>query len=184
MLGQMMEPVERFKTNHETRTTKNKPWTLTGAKGRKPNIIRSLLLKEGALEELNKVLQEKYRKIEADEKRYEAFNTDDASIILVAYGTVARIAKQAMLEARRKNIKVGLIRPISLWPFPKDAFDKFKIQNSKFKTMLVVEMSTGQMLEDVKLSVEGKIKVNFYGRSGGGIPTEEEILKQIKVISK
>jgi len=182
MLGQMMEPVERFATKHETRNTNNKSWTLTGAKNRKPNIIRSLLLKEGALEELNNLFQEKYRAIQEKETRFEAFNLDDSSIILVAYGTVARIAKQAMLEARRKNIKVGLIRPISLWPFPVNAFTKLLTTKHQPRTILVIEMSTGQMVEDVKLSLGDKCKVHFYGRTGGGIPTEEEILKQIEKI--
>ncbi|MFH1655145.1 MAG: 3-methyl-2-oxobutanoate dehydrogenase subunit VorB [Candidatus Omnitrophota bacterium] len=184
MLGQMMEPVNEFVIKKpEVKNTK-KAWTLTGAKGRKPNIIRSLFLKEGALESFNKALQKKYRKIETEETRYEAFNLNDSSIVLVAYGSAARFAKEAMMQASKKGIKVGLIRPISLWPFPNNAFSKLLSTNKKLKDILVVEMSEGQMVEDVKLAVDGRCNVKFYGRSGGGIPTEEEILKQIKSIRK
>lgn len=182
LLGQMMEPVDDFvKIKPAIKNTK-KPWALTGAKGRKPNIVRSLLLKEGALEELNNTLQERYKKIETKETRYEALNINDCSVAIVAYGTMGRIAKQSVAQARKKGIKVGLIRPISLWPFPKSAFTKLLSTNKKLKNILVVEMSAGQMVEDVKLAVEGRCKVKFYGRTGGGIPTEEEILGQINKI--
>jgi len=187
MLGQMMEPVTADFADKKSApacrqagiTQRKKPWTLTGAKARKPNIIRSLLLKEGALETLNRALQEKYRKIEKEEKLYEAFNINDCSIALVAYGSMARIAKQVIMTARKKGIKAGLIRPISLWPFPDGVFSKLLSMNKKLKDILVVEMSEGQMVEDVKLAVDGRCNVRFYGRSGGGIPTEEEILKRI-----
>lgn len=179
MLGQMMEAVTA--KNAKKIPQRNKDWILTGAKNRKPNIIRSLFLGEGVLENWNNALQAKYKKIETSESRFESFYLEDSKIILVAYGTMARIAKEAMREARAKGIKVGLIRPISLWPFPEDAFIKF---SNKSKRFLVVEMSAGQMIEDVRLAVDGKAKVEFYGRTGGSIPSKEEILKQIKLINK
>ena len=147
---------------------------MTGCKNRKPNIIRSLFLKEGALEELNKKLQNKYNEIRAKEIRCETFNLKEAKIILVAYGTTARIAKGACVKF--KKYKLGLIRPITLWPFPEQII---KNATKETKAALVVEMSAGQMLEDVKLAVEGKIPVEFFGRMGGGVPTEEEIIKKV-----
>ena len=185
MLGQMMEPIlvhssesivhrERLRTkNNEQRT---KPWALTGCRGRKPNIIRSLYLKEGALEKLNLMLQKKYKTIQSKEQRYETLNLSDAKVILVAYGTMARIAKSAVKKLRDKGKKIGLIRPITLWPFPNKVFTKNLKPNTKY---LVIEMSYGQMLEDVKLALNGKVAVEFLGRAGGGIPTEEEIINKI-----
>jgi 2-oxoglutarate ferredoxin oxidoreductase subunit alpha len=184
MLGQMMEPllvnsrssfvVRKRNTEYGIRNTKK--WALTGCKGRKPNIIRSLFLAEGALEKLNLTLQKKYKIIQQREARYESKFLNDAQIILVAYGTMARIAKSVVNKLREKGKKVGLIRPITLWPFPKKAFTTYDL---RLTTLLVIEMSHGQMLEDVKLAVNGKAKVEFYGRAGGGIPTEEEIIKKV-----
>jgi len=178
ILGQMMEPFEPQTTNHKPQT---KPWALTGCKNRKPNVIRSLYLAEGALEKLNLVLQKKYKTIQQKEQRCEGINLSDAKIILVAYGTMARIAKSVMSKLREKGKKVGLIRPITLWPFPKDIFKRV-MHNARSTKFLVIEMSYGQMLEDVKLTVEAKAKVEFLGRAGGGIPTEEEIMKKIKML--
>jgi len=184
MLGQMMEPLQlsvvscqlsdKNNLKTENRKLKTKKWALTGCKNRKPNIIRSLFLKEGALEELNKKLQNKYNEIRAKEIRCETFNLKGAKIILVAYGTTARIAKGACVKF--KKYKLGLIRPITLWPFPEQII---KNAANKAKAALVVEMSAGQMLEDVKLAVEGKIPIEFFGRMGGGVPTEEEIIKKV-----
>jgi 2-oxoglutarate ferredoxin oxidoreductase subunit alpha len=191
MLGQMMEPLsvqslefgagrEKLRTTNYELRTDTKPWALTGAKNRAPNIVRSLYLGEGKVEELNKELQKKYKEIEEKEQRFEAINTEDSEIILVAYGTMARLCKQIVKDLRSKGKKIGLIRPISLWPFPTSAFTKLLTTNSKLRTILVVEMSYGQMVEDVRLAVNGKCEVKFFGRAGGGIPTEEEILQQIK----
>jgi 2-oxoglutarate ferredoxin oxidoreductase subunit alpha len=197
MLGQMMEPLNTDYTDKKTQITQiKKPWALTGAKNRAPNIIRSLFLGEGQVEALNKELQEKYKKIEAQEQRFEAMHLDDSSLVLVAYGTMARLCKQIVRDLRAKGEKIGLLRPISLWPFPKSAFAKvfsplasadvrqnFKRERPKIKpTFLVIEMSYGQMVEDVRLAVNGKCRVEFFGRAGGGIPTEEEILKEIDKI--
>jgi 2-oxoglutarate ferredoxin oxidoreductase subunit alpha len=154
-----------------------KPWALTGCKNRRPNLIRSLYLEEGVLEKLNLTLQKKYKVIQQREPRYESLLLNDARVILVAYGTMARIAKSALYRLRKRGKKLGLIRPITLWPFPQKAFTKNLRPKTKY---LVVEMSHGQMLEDVKLAISGKARVEFLGRSGGGIPTEEEIIEKLK----
>jgi len=178
MLGQMMEPLlVRSKLPTLNSQLQTKPWALTGCGGRKPNIIRSLYLAEGALEKLNLILQKKYKAIQEKEERYEGLFLDDAKIILVAYGTMARITKNVVKRLRDKGRKIGLIRPITLWPFPKKAFTG---KSSSHRRYLVVEMSYGQMLEDVLLAVEGKAGVDFFGRAGGTIPSEEEIIKKIK----
>jgi 2-oxoglutarate ferredoxin oxidoreductase subunit alpha len=184
MLGQMMEPLlvksSEFRVQSKLRTMssepRTKPWALTGCQGRKPNIIRSLYLADGALENLNLALQKKYQLIRQREQRWEECSLKDAEIILVAYGTMARIAKSAVSSLRAKGKKIGLLRPISLWPFPVNAFSKYLKPNTKY---LAIEMSYGQMLEDVKLTVNGKHHVEFLGRSGGRMPTEEEIIKRI-----
>jgi 2-oxoglutarate ferredoxin oxidoreductase subunit alpha len=176
LLGQMMEPV-CIKSDEYKPQIVEKPWALTGCAGRKPNIIRSLLLGDGALEEHNKKLQEKYRRIKEAEVRAEALNTKDADVIIVAYGSVARTAKAAMEDARAKGLKVGYIRPITLWPFPEKLIAEAAAKCGRF---LVVEMSAGQMVEDVRLAVNGRARVDFYGRMGGGVPTEEEILREIE----
>lgn len=178
LLGQMMEPLKI--SQQPTAHTPEKPWVLTGCKGRKPNVIRSLFLGERALEEHNKHLQEKFKKMKASETRAEAFHVKDSDIMLVAYGSVARTAKASMDMARAKGLKVGLIRPITLWPFPDRLIFEAAAGAKKF---LVVEMSTGQMVEDVMIAVKGKAEVDFYGRMGGGIPTEEEILQKIEALA-
>ena len=182
LLGQMMEPVLVHSPEPSTvnRQLSTKPWALTGCKGRKPNFIRSLYLFEGQLEEHNKKLQGKFGNIKTSEVRLEMLNVKDADIILVAYGSVARIARAGMELAREKGIKVGLIRPITLWPFPQKAIEEISDRVKKF---LVIEMSAGQMVEDVMLSVKGKAEVDFYGRMGGGVPTEEEILEKIEILA-
>lgn len=178
LLGQMMEPVTIDRQEYEPRVIE-KPWALTGCKGRQPNIIRSFFLPEGVLEEHNKHLQEKYAIIRKEEVRVQAFNLKDAEVIIVAYGSVARTAKAAMERARAKGIKAGLIRPISLWPFPSRMINETASRDKKF---LVIEMSAGQMVEDVMLAVNGKSEVDFYGRQGGGIPAEEEMLARIEAL--
>lgn len=177
LLGQMMEPLSI--PNDVRPKVYDKPWALTGCKAREPRIIRSLLLGDGVLEEHNKRLQEKFKAIRDAETRSQTFQTKDADIVLVAYGSMARIAKAAMEDARANGLKVGLIRPVTLWPFPEKTIEEAAGHVKKF---LVVEMSSGQMVEDVKLSVNGKAGVEFYGRMGGGVPSEEEILKAIEAM--
>lgn len=177
LLGQMMEPIELDKKRQILKV--EKPWAMTGCKGRAPNITKSLMLGEGALEAHNKKLQAKFNTIKVAEVRAESFNTKDADLILVAYGSVARTAKAAMAKARKKGFKVGFIRPITLWPFPAKIMEEAALKSKKF---LVVEMSAGQMVEDVMLAVNGKAEVDFFGRMGGGIPSEEEIMEKIEAL--
>ena len=176
ILGQMMEPVQL--SSAKIKAVTPKPWALCGCLRRKPNIIKSFFLREGALEEFNLKLQKQYEMIKKKEALFESLFLDDAKVVIVAYGTMARIAKSAISQLRLAGKKIGLIRPITLWPFPEAAF---KFGNKKRK-YLVVEMSYGQMLEDVKLTVNGRKRIEFLGRSGGGVPSEEEIIKKIKKI--
>jgi len=174
ILGQMMEPVRL--SAKKIKPLAPKPWALSGCQGRKPNIVKSFFLREGALEEFNLKLQKSYALIREKEARFESLFLGDARVVLVAYGTMARIAKSVLSQLRSAGKKVGLLRPISLWPFPENAF---RAANKKTK-YLVLEMSYGQMLEDVKLAVNGAAQVEFCGRSGGGIPDEEEITRIIR----
>lgn len=178
MLGQMMEPVE-FK-DVDLSSLPEKPWATTGTgMKRKKNIINSLFLEASELEDLVRQREEKYKEIEKNELRYEAVDVEDADIVLVAYGTTSRIAKTAMAMAKKKGYKVGIIRPITLWPFPFEAFEKAL---NRRKSFLTVEMSMGQMVEDVKLAVNGRGDVHFFGRTGGVVPTPNEILEKIEEI--
>jgi len=176
ILGQMMEPLQL--SDQKIKANPIKSWALTGCKDRKPNIVKSFYLREGDLEKFNLKLQKNYEIIRGKESRYEEAFLSDAKIILVAYGTMARIARSAISQLRSAGKKVGLIRPITLWPFPQKPFAP---KNKKIK-YLVVEMSYGQMLEDVKLAVNGAAPVEFLGRSGGGIPSETEIINKVKKI--
>lgn len=180
MLGQMMEPLSVHSQEFivHSRKLRTKSWAATGCFGRKPNVVKSFYLNLGDLEKFNLKLQQKYKNIKQNEQRYEALNIDDARIILVAYGTMARLAKQAMASLREKGVKAGLIRPVNLWPFPEAIFRRLTVNNKRL-TFLVIEMSCGQMLEDVQLAVNGRAKVEFLGRSGGGIPSEKEIINKI-----
>jgi len=175
ILGQMMEPVTL--TKKPKRELPPKDWALTGAKDRPQNIVRSLYLKEGAVEQLNYKLQEKYEKIQAEEVLCEQHDIDEAEIVVIAYGVMARVVRAAVDLAKKEGIKAGWIRPITLWPFP---YDQVSAAAEKLKVFLTVEMSLGQMVEDVKLTVAGKCPVVFYGRPGGGVPTVEQVLEHIR----
>jgi 2-oxoglutarate ferredoxin oxidoreductase subunit alpha len=186
MLGQMMEPLEIRKSDAQFKNYK-KPWALTGCKGRPPNVAKSFYLRAGDLEKFNLKLQKKYRLIEEKEQQSEGLFLDDARIILVAYGTMARITKSAVKVLRKRREKIGLIRPVSLWPFPKNIFSRYTKdarKGNKKLTFLVIEMSYGQMLEDVKLSLNGAQRVEFLGRSGGGIPSEREIIHKVSALAR
>ena len=176
LLGQMMEPVD-LKASDRKPQIPEKPWALTGCAGRKANFIKSLILTDVELEAHNIKLQEKYNIIKEKEARAEVFNLKNSEIVIVAYGSVARLAKAAVEKARAKGIKVGLIRPVTLCPFPDKIIRDAAATAKKF---LVVEMSAGQMVEDVMLALLGKAEVNFYGRMGGMIPSEEEILAKLE----
>lgn len=178
ILGQMMEPVEF--NPPKKRELPEKTWATTGAKGRKPNVTNSLYMAAEDLERHNHKLQAKYKDITEKENRCEMFQTDDADIILVAYGTTARICKTAIQELRKEGLKVGLIRPITLWPYPDFAFEQTV---DKAKAYMSVEMSCGQMVEDVRLAVNGKKPVHFYGRTGGVIPTPQEVAQKVRELA-
>jgi 2-oxoglutarate ferredoxin oxidoreductase subunit alpha len=176
-LGQMMERVDAQPYRSERIP---KPWAVTGLRGRKQNsIVKTLILEPEELEEHNKKLQEKYRTIAARETLWEESHAGDADLVLVAYGIMSRIAQSAMDLARAKGFHVGMLRPRTLWPFPMKAL---KEAAKKAEAFLVLELSAGQMREDVLLSVEHARPVHFYGRMGGMVPTPREVLDQIMAI--
>jgi len=178
ILGQMMEPVVFEKK--VGRKLPAKDWAVTGAKDREQNIVRSLWLAEGRLEEHNNMLEAKYEHIRRNEVLCEEYKVEDAEVVIIAYGIAARIARSAVNRARQEGMPVGLIRPITLWPFPTGQISRAA---EEFRLFFVVEMSTGQMVEDVRLAVAGKAPVLFHGRPGGGVPTVDEILDKIKQLS-
>ncbi|MDQ7778930.1 MAG: 3-methyl-2-oxobutanoate dehydrogenase subunit VorB [Planctomycetota bacterium] len=174
-LGQMMEPVEFV--DRPPKIYDKSSWMLSGAKGRDPRIIRSLFLVEGVLEKHNIALQKKYDVIRSKEIRFEVDQVADADWVFIAYGTCARICRETMGTLREKGIKAGLFRPISLWPFPYEQIKKTCIHA---KGILVVEMNSGQMLEDVRLAAERIIPIYFYGRLGGGVPGIAALSRRIE----
>lgn len=182
MLGQMMEAVE-FGT-YKKRKVPEKPWATIGTQGKRaPNIINSLYIDPYDLENVNKNLFKTYDEIKEKETKVELYNTDDCEILIVAYGTPARLVKNVILLAKEKGMKVGLIRPITLWPFPQDVIKECAKQKS-VKTLLVFELSGGQMIDDVKIAVNGDKEVHFFGRCGGVVPLPEEILDEVLKISE
>jgi 2-oxoglutarate ferredoxin oxidoreductase subunit alpha len=166
-LGQMMEPAELPPMRPVRRFTDRPEWALTGAKA--PPVMEGFNLK----------LQDKYKEIEANEVRYKELLLEDAEIAVIAYGTAGRIAQSAVKIAREQGIKVGLMRPISLYPYP---YDRVREISEQVKALLVVEMSGGQMLEDVRLAVEGRVPISFYGRMGGVVPLPDEVLEEIRKV--
>lgn len=180
MLGQMMEPVE-FKKK-EAKQLPEKDWAANGRKGRQShNVVNSLFLKPEELELHNQKLQAKYNEIEKNEVRYELVNCEgELDIVMVAYGITSRICKNAIKMLEKEGIKAGMIRPITLWPFPQKAFDEV-IDRTKHG-FVSVELSCGQMVEDVRLAAKAKKPVNFFGRSGGMIPTPAEVAEAVKAI--
>lgn len=180
VIGQMMEPVEIHE--NDTRKDYDKSWAV-GAKHKDGEraVIRSLYLDPQALSDHNKHLQEKYATIAKNELMYETEQCDDADIILVAYGTTARIVRSAIKEARANGIKAGLVRPITLWPFP---FVELKEVTKNAKAVIVSEMSAGQMLYDVKLALEGTKPISFVGECGGIMPTTQQVYDEIVKVSE
>ncbi|MDP4181227.1 MAG: 3-methyl-2-oxobutanoate dehydrogenase subunit VorB [Bacillota bacterium] len=180
ILGQMMEPVE-FKDKEEIISVQ-KNWAASGTKmNRENNVITSIYIDPEKMEKHNLKLQEKYSRIASSEVKVETYNCENADIIVSAFGSVARIVKNVISMAEKEGIKVGLIRPITLWPFPESEFLKYA---DVPKAFLTVEMNAGQMFEDVKMAVNGRKKVYFHGRMGGMIPTQQDILDKIKEILK
>ena len=183
VIGQMMEKV-KLPTPQPRRTEaeirEQCPWATLGKPAtRKPNIITSLELDSHIMEENNLRFQRKYAEIAKTEVRYETIDADDADYILVAFGSMARICLKVKDLAREHGIKVGVFRPMTLWPFPSAAIDSF---SSKVKAFLTVEMNAGQMVEDVRLAVNGKVPVEYYGRLGGVVPTPQEVYDALKRI--
>ena len=174
-MGQMMEPVELPEVDYKPT---EKDWTVTGTQmKRKHNIVNSLYLLPEELEKTNLERFERYKTIEENEARYESFMMEDAEYCVVAFGIASRVSKNAVIAARNMGIKVGMIRPITLWPFPKKPFAEAA---EKVKGFLSVELSMGQMIEDVKLAIECKKPVSLCNRVGGMIPTPEQVLESIK----
>jgi 2-oxoglutarate ferredoxin oxidoreductase subunit alpha len=178
MIGQMMEPIE-FKAPENKRVLPEKAsWATTGTKEeRKPNIINSLALDPADLEVHNLKLQKKYQEMIDNEVRYEMYNMENPDLVIVSYGTTSRIVKNAIEALKAEGVNVGLIRPITLWPFPHKAFDEIP---ASCKGILSVEMSLGQMLDDVKIANNGRLPVDFFGRTGGMIPSPDEVMAKVK----
>lgn len=180
VIGQMMETVH-IKDKYEIKKY-DKSWALTGAAGREKNVIKSLWLDDFGLENNNIALQAKYKQISETEVRFDSFETEDAEVVIVAYGLPARIAKSAVNRARKDGYKAGILRPITLFPFPYKEIER--LTHLKTKTLLTVEMSAGQLVEDVRLGANGKVPVELYGTMGGRIPEEETIYQKIVSLSK
>ncbi len=178
MLGQMMEPVDIKEV--DSPEDEEKQWALTATEGKRPpRAIYSLYLDPVELEKANERLQANYEKVSKLEERYELLQMDDAQLVIVTYGSVSRIVKSAISLLAGEGIKVGLIRPISLWPFPKKAFEQIP---DSAKGLLTVELSRGQMVDDVRIAAKGALPVHFYGRCGGMIPSPREIADEVKRI--
>lgn len=177
IVGQMMEKVvlpEPRPRRTPEQIAQQCPWAVTGVpSGRKPNVLTTLELDSAKMEVNNQRYQQTYRRIEENEVRYQEYFTDDADVVFVAFGSIARICLKAIEDARAAGMKVGLIRPITLWPFPSV---KIAEMSRKVKGMMVVELNAGQMVEDVRLAVEGRVPVYHYGRMGGIVPNPQEVL--------
>ncbi len=180
-IGQLMEkvylPDQQERMTNEEIIEKFGEWATTGKKGRERNIITSLNLKSEVMEKHNEHLQAKYREIEEKEVEHEEIMCEDAEYIIVAFGSSARISQKTVQVARAEGIKVGLIRPITLWPFPKKVIAKYADQ---VKGFLTVEMNAGQMVEDVRLAVNGKVPVHYYGRMGGMMASPGQVYDELK----
>jgi 2-oxoglutarate ferredoxin oxidoreductase subunit alpha len=177
LLGQMMEPVSFPDFVDEKTLPDHSNWAMTGTNmERDAHRVTSFNIDPYGLEEMNHRYQARYKEIIKNEKMYEEYMLDDADIVIVAYGTIGRIAKSVAKMAREKGVKAGVFRPITLWPFPYEEIAKY---NDQAKMFFTVEMSAGQMVEDVRLSVNGKKPVEFYGRMGGVVPTPSEIFAKL-----
>lgn len=180
LLGQMMEPVS-FPEKKEPSDASSKPYATTGTKEeRKPNIVNSLYLKPDQLEKTIVERFKRYELVKQNEVRVEEYLTEDAELITVAYGATARVVRSAVEQARAEGIRVGMIRPITVWPFPEKAIAEAA---KRVSNMLVVEMSMGQMVEDVRLYANGQCDVSFFGRTGGIVPSPAEVLAEIKKLN-
>jgi len=172
-IGQMMEPLD---LEYRDIAAPEKPWAVKGTEETRKNLVSSIFLEPDDLEAHVRKLEAKYKRAQQEEPRWELYDTDDAEILLVGYGITSRVLRSAVESARSQGQRVGLFRPITLWPFPTEALLQAA---SKVRCVLVVELSNGQMLEDVRLSLNGKVPVEFYGRSGGNVPSVEEIHSEV-----
>jgi 2-oxoisovalerate ferredoxin oxidoreductase alpha subunit len=172
-IGQMMEPLD---LEFREVVLPDKPWAVKGTAETRKNLISSIYLEPDDLEAHQRRLQAKYARAQEVETRYELYAADDADILLVGYGITARVLRSAVEEVRKEGLRAGLFRPITLWPFPAEALARATARTQK---VLVVELSNGQMVEDVRLAVNGRVPVEFYGRSGGNVPSVEEIQTEL-----
>jgi 2-oxoisovalerate ferredoxin oxidoreductase alpha subunit len=173
-VGQMMEPLD---LEYREIVAAEKPWAVKGTAETRKNMVSSIVLEPDELEEHQRKMEAKYVRAQQAETRCELYRTEDADLVVVGFGIVSRILRSAVDEARKQGIKVGLFRPITLWPFPSKELAKVSLHIEK---LLVIELSNGQMVEDVSLAIEGKRPVEFYGRVGGNVPSVEEALAKIE----
>jgi pyruvate/2-oxoacid:ferredoxin oxidoreductase alpha subunit len=172
-IGQMMEPLD---LEYREIVIPEKPWAVKGTAETRKNLVSSIFLEPDDLEAHQRHLEKKYQQVRKNETRWEIYDADDADILLVGYGITSRILRSAVEEGRAQGQRVGLFRPITLWPFPSEALAQVAANARK---VLVVELSNGQMVEDVRLAVNGKVAVEFYGRTGGNVPSVEEIHAEV-----
>jgi len=172
-IGQMIEPLE---LEDKEVTAPEKPWAVRGTPETRANMVSSIYLETNELEQHQREMEAKYIRAQNTETRFELYRAEDADILLVGYGIVSRVLRSTVEQARREGLKVGLFRPISLWPYPSQALAKAAANVEK---ILCIELSNGQMVEDVRLAVNGKVPVEFYGRVGGNVPSVEEIYQQV-----
>jgi pyruvate/2-oxoacid:ferredoxin oxidoreductase alpha subunit len=172
-IGQMMEPLE---LKYEDIQTPEKPWAVEGTNSTRKNLVSSIYLEPDDLEAHQHKLEAKYKLAQQLEPRHELYETEGAEILLVGYGIASRVLRSAVEECRRQGVKVGLFRPITVWPFPAKALQEAAAGVQK---VLVVELSNGQMVEDVRLTLNGKVPVEFYGRVGGNVPSVEEVQGEV-----
>jgi pyruvate/2-oxoacid:ferredoxin oxidoreductase alpha subunit len=172
-VGQMIEPLD---LEYQPVTAPPKPWAVQGTAETRKNLVTSIFLEPDELERHQRQMEAKYARVEELEARHEIYQADDAEVLVVGYGIVSRVLRSTVDEARREGLRVGLFRPITLWPFPAQALREAAARAEK---VLVVELSNGQMVEDVRLALNGKVPVEFYGRGGGNVPTPEEVYAEI-----
>jgi len=172
-VGQMMEPVE---LDLKQAAPPAKPWAVRGTAETRPNLITSIYLNFDQFEEHIRKLEAKYKRIEELETRSETYMAEDAELLLIGYGIVSRVLRSAVDLARARGVKVGLLRPLTLFPFPSKAVAEAA---KRCSSVLVVELSTGQLIEDVRLAVKGQVPVELHGRVGGNVPTVEEVYQKI-----
>jgi pyruvate/2-oxoacid:ferredoxin oxidoreductase alpha subunit len=173
-VGQMMEPLD---LEYREIVAPEKPWAVQGTAETRKNMVSSIFLESDDLEAHQRRMEAKYIRAQQAETRCEEYRTEDAELIVVGYGIVSRVLRSAVDEARKQGIKVGLFRPITLWPYPSK---QLAVAAMRAEKLLVVELSNGQMVEDVRLALEGKRPIEFYGRVGGNVPSVEELLAKIE----